>query len=81
MSLVDRTVELAQDQSGTFFLQRLMGVLAHYPDTISHHLMLEDIIKNIRQLVGTEPGSRYINRLFLLQSPFELIFQISASCH
>ena len=58
MSLVDRTVELAQDQSGTFFLQRLMGVLAHYPDTISHHLMLEDIIKNIRQLVGTEPGSR-----------------------
>ena len=58
MSLAGRTVELAQDQSGTFFLQRLMGVLAHYPDTVSLHLMIEDIIRNIDQLVLTEPGSR-----------------------
>ena len=58
MSVAGRTVELAQDQSGTFFLQRLMGVLAHHPDTISLHLMMEDIIRNIGQLVDTEPGSR-----------------------
>ena len=58
MSLAGRIVELAQDQSGTFFLQRLMGVLAHYPDTVSLQLMIEDIIRNIDQLVLSEPGSR-----------------------
>ena len=58
MSVAGRTVELAQDQSGTYFLQRLMGVLGHHTDTISLHLMMEDIIRNIGQLVVTEPGSR-----------------------
>ena len=58
MSVIGKTTDLAQHQSGTFFLQKLVSVLNHFPSHVGLHLLYEDVLANFDQLVTTEPGSR-----------------------
>merc|ERR1719420_1410612 len=60
-ALLGHTAMLGKHQSGTFFLQRLVGILCtHYPGSATTCLLQEDILANIAQLIITEPGSRLI---------------------
>ena len=58
MSIIGRTTKLAQHQAGTFFLQKLVSVLPHFPSHVGLHLLYEDVLANFAKLVTTEPGSR-----------------------
>jgi len=58
------TAMLGQHQCGTFFLQRLVGVLStHYPGSGAACLLQEDILASLSQLVITEPGSRLVQAM------------------
>ena len=60
-SLLGYTAMLGQHQCGTFFLQRLVGVLStHYPGSGAACLLQEDILASLSQLVVTEQGSRLV---------------------
>ena len=60
-AVLGNSVKLGQHQCGTFFLQRLVGILCtHYPGSAVTCLLLEDILANMAQVVTTEPGSRYV---------------------
>merc|ERR1711942_85631 len=64
-ALLGNTVMLGKHQCGTFFLQRLVGILCtHYPGSATTCLLQEDILANIAQLIITEPGSRYVIKVF-----------------
>ena len=66
-ALLGNTVMLGKHQCGTFFLQRLVGILCtHYPGSATTCLLQEDILANIAQLIITEPGSRYVIKVFFL---------------
>jgi len=72
--LLDHTAMLGQHQCGTFFLQRLVGVLStHYPGSAAACLLQEDILSNLSQLVITEPGSRLVQVLVKDTLPVGLI--------
>merc|ERR1712179_895278 len=63
-ALLGHSAMLGKYQCGTFFLQRLVGVLStHYPGSATTCLLQEDILANMAQLVITEPGSRLIQAL------------------
>merc|ERR1719369_1414649 len=73
-ALLGHTAMLGKHQCGTFFLQRLVGILStHYPGSATTCLLQEDILANITQLVITEPGSRLIQALLKDSQPAVLI--------
>ena len=60
-AVLGHTTMLGQHQCGTFFLQRLVGILStHYPGSSASCLLQEDILGSLAQLVITEPGSRCV---------------------
>ena len=60
-SILGYTATLGQHQCGTFFMQRLAGVLTtHYPGSGAACLLQEDILASLPQLVTTEAGSRLV---------------------
>merc|ERR1711942_618627 len=73
-ALLGNTVMLGKHQCGTFFLQRLVGILCtHYPGSATTCLLQEDILANIAQLIITEPGSRLIQVLLKDTQPAVLL--------
>merc|ERR1719289_113869 len=73
-ALLGHTAMLGKHQCGTFFLQRLVGILStHYPGSATTCLLQEDILANMAQLVITEPGSRLIQALLKDVQPTALI--------
>jgi len=73
-ALLGHSAMLGKHQCGTFFLQRLVGILStHYPGSATTCLLQEDILANIAQLVITEPGSRLIQALLKDSQPAVLI--------
>jgi len=73
-ALLGHTAMLGKHQCGTFFLQRLVGILStHYPGSATSCLLQEDILANMTQLVITEPGSRLIQALLKDSQPAVLI--------
>merc|ERR1719425_21529 len=73
-ALLGHTAMLGKHQCGTFFLQRLVGILStHYPGSATTCLLQGDILANLAQLVITEPGSRLIQALLKDVQPTVLI--------
>ena len=64
--LFGRVTRIATNINGTFFLQRLIGILAtHFPTHGYTCILQEEIFINLSQIIITEPGSRYFPRIFL----------------
>ena len=58
-AVLGHTTMLGQHECGTFFLQRLVGILStHYPGSAATCLLQEDMLASLAQLVITQPGSR-----------------------
>jgi len=73
-AVLGNSVKLGQHQCGTFFLQRLVGILCtHYPGSAVTCLLLEDILANMAQVVTTEPGSRLVQALLKDSQPAVVI--------
>jgi len=73
-AVLGNTVKLGQHQCGTFFLQRLVGILStHYPGSAVTSFLQEDILANIAQVVTTEPGSRLVQALLKDSQPAVVI--------
>ena len=62
VSILPNIVQLGQHACGTFFLQKLINIMAlGTTNTTAGFLVLnEEILKKLPQLVVTEPGSRLI---------------------
>jgi len=60
LTVLPNIVELGKHPQGTFFLQRLIGVLNNYPSSVGLHLLFEEILKGLSQLILSEPGSRFL---------------------
>eukprot|EP00092_Neocalanus_flemingeri_P018265 GFUD01019766.1.p1 GENE.GFUD01019766.1~~GFUD01019766.1.p1 ORF type:complete len:775 (+),score=242.89 GFUD01019766.1:32-2326(+) len=72
--LLGYTATLGQHQFGTFFLQRLVGVLStHYPGSGAACLLQEDILSSLPQLVTTEAGSRLVQAMMKDTQPNTLV--------
>eukprot|EP00092_Neocalanus_flemingeri_P041290 GFUD01044962.1.p1 GENE.GFUD01044962.1~~GFUD01044962.1.p1 ORF type:complete len:886 (+),score=254.50 GFUD01044962.1:3-2660(+) len=72
--LLGYTATLGQHQFGTFFLQRLVGVLStHYPGSGAACLLQEDILSSLPQLVTTEAGSRLVQAMLKDTQPNTLV--------
>merc|ERR1719318_2480996 len=68
------TAMLGQHQCGTFFLQRLVGVLStHYPGSGAACMLQEDILASMSQLVITEPGSRLVQAMLKDTQPATVV--------
>merc|ERR1719508_156457 len=73
-SILGYTATLGQHPCGTFFMQRLVGVLVtHYPGSGAACLLQEDILSSLSQLVITEAGSRLVQAMLLDTQPNTLV--------
>jgi len=73
-SILGYTATLGQHQCGTFFMQRLVGVLTtHYPGSGAACLLQEDILASLPQLVTTEAGSRLVQAMLQDTQPNTLV--------
>merc|ERR1719186_1621934 len=73
-SILGYTATLGQHQCGTFFMQRLVGVLTtHYPGSGAACLLQEDILASLPQLVITEAGSRLVQAMLQDTQPNTLV--------
>merc|ERR1712096_301709 len=74
MGILGYTATLGQHQCGTFFMQRLVGVLTtHYPGSGAACLLQEDILASLPQLVTTEAGSRLVQAMLQDTQPNTLV--------
>merc|ERR1719508_236231 len=73
-SILGYTATLGQHQCGTFFMQRLVGVLTtHYPGSGAACLLQEEILASLPQLVTSEAGSRLVQAMLQDTQPNTLV--------
>ena len=58
-SLLGQVSVIGMTQSGSYFLQRLAGILAaHHKDSDITAVLVEEVMTNMSQLIAVECGSR-----------------------